>query len=296
MSLGNSGPSPQMVMAGRTLKAIAADIRCREAFTKSEIMRELFSRPASRYVVAQNRDELVDRLPILSKKGYRIGIEYVGEDVRDPDRVETIKQQYLALIEDISSLPFGCAAQIGFDLSNVGLLINRNLAIDVTTAILRKAQSCNLSVMLSMERAQWTNQILDVFSTLAPKYSNLGVTIQAHLRRTPDDLNKILEFGRKIRLVKGVYAEDPTIALPRGPDLDRRYKEILEQILRKNGEVAVASHDERLLEQLGGEGLLKGAAEIEMLHGVRPREFEKPGRRLPHSHCLRRRLVSTFFA
>ncbi len=271
MSSGNSGPSPQMVMVGRTLKAIAADVRCREAFTKNEIMRGLFSRPASRYIVAQNRDELVDRLPVLSKKSYRIGIEYVGEEVRDPDRVETIKQEYLALLEDISSLSFSCTAQIGFDLSNVGLLINRNLAIDVTTAILRKAQSYNLSVMLSMERAQWTNQILDIFCKLAPEYSNLGVTIQAYLHRTPNDLNKILEFDRKIRLVKKVYAEDPTIALPRGPDLDRRYEEILQRILRKDAEVAVASHDERLLERLGGEGLLKGATEIEKLHGVRPR-------------------------
>ena len=78
MSLGNSGPSPQMVMAGRTLKAMVADIRCREAFTKNEMMRELFGRPASRYIVAQNRGELVDRLPVLSKKSYRIGMNMLG--------------------------------------------------------------------------------------------------------------------------------------------------------------------------------------------------------------------------
>jgi len=62
------------------------------------------------------------------------------------------------------------------------------------------------------------------FRALAEAHDNVGLTLQAHLHRTAEDLDSLIGVGAKFRLVKGVYNEDPAVALPRGPQLDARYK------------------------------------------------------------------------
>ncbi|MEV6553266.1 proline dehydrogenase family protein [Streptomyces sp. NPDC051597] len=257
-------------LATRGLKQLAADTRCRSAFVDDPLLASLLAPAARRYIVAADRAELFERLPLLEAKGYTTGVEFVGEEARDAGEVREVMTEYAALIDDHLSAGLDHPTQLGFDLSNVGSLISPQTAADNTAVLLRDAAPQGIGIIISMERSSLVDDILTVFKGLAEDHENVSLTMQAHLHRTEADLATVLPMGRKIRLVKGVYNEAPDVALPRGPELNDRYALLLERIVAHGNPVAVATHDAALLELLDQRGLLERVTEIEMLHGCRP--------------------------
>lgn len=261
-------PPETLNLATAALKGLAADPACRAAFLRDDSLSRFFSTAAGRYIVAEDRAGLAQRLKVLSDKGYRTGAEFVGEEATEPAEIEAVVAEYLALIDESPA----CAdpVQLGFDLSNVGLLVSPQLAVQNTARILRAAEPKNLSVVISMERSGFVDSILEAFGALAPEHPNVGLTMQAHLHRTADDVAEVAKYGRKIRLVKGVYREPAQVALPRGEELDRRYADLAERLLDLGAVLACGTHDAAVLELLDRRGLLGRLEELEMLHGVRP--------------------------
>jgi len=259
-----------MTKATAGLKMLAADPRCREAFLLMPLLQQILEVPASRYIVASSQQGLWKRLVLLADKRYRLGVEYAGEEVENPEEISKIVDEYLALVETAAAIDTGDPVQLGFDLSNVGLLRSKRLAHDNTARILAAAAGKGIRVVISMERSSFVEDIIDVFVKLAEAHENVALTLQAHLHRTESDLEKIVALGRKVRLVKGVYRESPEIALCRGPELDERYLRLLEYAVGRGVAVACATHDRNILLRADQRGLLAGVDEIEMLHGVRP--------------------------
>ncbi|WP_025272318.1 proline dehydrogenase family protein [Haloglycomyces albus] len=254
--------------AGHALKAMAADQRVRDAFLDGRLLADLFKTAADRYIVAADRHELGERLALLEAKGYHTGVEQVGEEARTADEVKEVVAEYHRLIEQFAEKPPRYPVQLGFDLSNVGSLVSQQEAKDNTGQLLEAAAELDMPIVLSMERSGWVDGILEVFQDLAGRYDNVGLTVQAHLHRTEDDLADIIAAGRKVRLVKGVYHETEDVALPRGPKLQDRYVALLQRLLDADVPVAVGTHDADLLERLRSEGMLTAVTEVEMLHGV----------------------------
>lgn len=252
--------------AGLGLRLLAADERCRRAFAEpGSLLRQLAYPAARRYLVADDLAGLLPRLDLLRARGYRVSAEYVGEEIRDEAEIEQVVLAYLDLLAaDAGPL------QLGFDLSNVGLLVSRGLAVRNTARILTAAAAHGSEVVLSMERSELVDEILPVFAELAADHPNVGITVQAHLHRTERDLPGLVALGRRIRLVKGVYAEDPGTALGRGPELDERYLALAAHALDGGARLTLATQHAELLAAAERRGLLAGAEEIEMLHGVRP--------------------------
>ncbi|KPW89936.1 MULTISPECIES: proline dehydrogenase family protein [Pseudomonas syringae group] len=255
-------------LASVALKKLAMNKACRDAFTEDSLFFKLFSPAAQRYFLATNRKALLPKLNVLANKGYALSVEYVGEENSDPIVVQRFVEEYLSSIQAFAEV--GLKPQLSFDLSAVGLALSQDIAYRNAAAIISKAANYDVPVMISMEHAASVDQILEVYGELAPEYANVGVTIQAYLHRTIEDLPKVLRYGRKVRLVKGVYNEPETVALPRGEALDKRYMELLLMLLNAGGGVSAATQDPdlipRILKQYGQLSNL----ELEMLHGVQP--------------------------
>ncbi|MCU1752544.1 proline dehydrogenase family protein [Pseudomonas sp. 6D_7.1_Bac1] len=255
------------------LKKLALNQACRDGFNKDSLFFKLFEQAAQHYIVSSDRHELSSKLHVLSDKGYRLGVEYVGEENHDPCIVQAFVDEYLVSIQLFAKA--GLIPQLGFDLSAVGLLASQETAYLNATTIVSAAAEYNIPVMISMEHSSAVDKILEVYAELAPAHLNVGITVQAHLHRTINDLPGIIGYGRKIRLVKGVYNESQEIALPRGSELDERYLKLLGDVLAANVPVSCATQDSSLIKRIFDQSYHLDIQELEMLHGVQPEVLRK---------------------
>jgi len=262
-------PSKEIyTLACAGLKKLALNQECRDAFDKNSLFFKLFEQAAHRYIIASDAQELNRKLHTLAAKGYQLGVEYVGEENHDPHVVQRFVGEYLSAVQRFAGA--GLKPQLGFDLSAVGMLISQETAYRNASAILAAAAQYDIPVMISMEHSSAVDKILEVYAELAPAHLNVGITVQAHLHRTVKDLPRIISYGRKVRLVKGVYNESLDVALPRGEELDDRYLMLLDNLLAASVPVSCATQDPNLIKRLFAGGYNSKIEELEMLHGVQP--------------------------
>jgi proline dehydrogenase len=252
-----------------SLKKLALNQSYRDAFVTSPLLRESLWPAASRYVVAKDRPELYAKIAVLAEFGYLLSVEHVGEEVRDLDEIDAIVAEYEAVI-DAADPHDRSPLQLGFDLSSMGSLVSTDLAYENTARLLKAAAGKNIGIILSMERSTLVDEIMEIHGALARDHHNIGITLQAHLRRTTSDIDTIAARGGKVRLVKGVYDEDTEVAFPRGSELNRRYVELLGRLTDLGVTVSAATQDVKVHNLMDRAGLLERVAEVEMLHGVRP--------------------------
>jgi proline dehydrogenase len=132
---------------------------------------------------------------------------------------------------------------------------------------------------MDMEASAYVDATLRIYRSVRERSENVGVCLQAYLRRTPDDLDALIPLRPSIRLVKGAYREPPDVAYPKKREVDAAYAELaarlLEQVgLGRLGRVGLATHDERMIQRCatraGELGLAAAAWEVETLFGIAP--------------------------
>jgi proline dehydrogenase len=182
---------------------------------------------------------------------------------------------YLEILERIGSE--GLDANVSVKLTMLGLDLDRDMAVGHLRKILAAATRHGTSVRIDMESSAYVDVTLDIHAELHDDFPNLGVVIQSYLRRSAEDIERLIPMGASIRLVKGAYKEPPEVAFPKKADVDRSFAELLERLLapdaREQGvELAVATHDPVLVER--AKGLLRqrgidAGVEFQFLNGIR---------------------------
>ncbi|MBK8051239.1 MAG: proline dehydrogenase family protein [Anaerolineales bacterium] len=171
-------------------------------------------------------------------------------------------------------------ANVSLKLSQLGLKLDENLAINNLRMILEHARSRNRRVRIDMEEAALVDVTLDIYRRLryGEGFSNVGVVIQAALYRSEADVKQLIEEGAWVRLVKGAYKEPPDIAFVHKADTDANMVKLIYLLLsetaRKNGVyLAVASHDEKVISAtraFAWETKIPNTAyEFQLLYGIR---------------------------
>src|SRR5262249_32953458 len=155
--------------------------------------------------------------------------------------------------------------------TQLGLDLDRVTAIDNLRRILEPATTHGFFVRIDMENSPYTEVTLEVFETLwGLGYRNLGVVLQSALYRTEADLERLLQIGGRVRLVKGAYKEPASVAHQRKADVDRAYVQRMETLLRRATFPALATHDESIIaharEFTARENITKDRFEFQMLY------------------------------
>ncbi|TCP23724.1 L-proline dehydrogenase [Scopulibacillus darangshiensis] len=253
--------------AADALKAIARDQGIKSYIQQSPDLYPLFQKAAKRFVTGETREEGISAAESLRSKGYRVSLEYIGENTSEEAECIKAKNEFVRLMKDVGSR--NLHATISFDLSHIGLFISEAFAQDQLEELAEEAKAYHLTLMISMEESAKTDSILSVFKRTAVKYSNIGITLQAHLKRTANDLEELLHYPGTIRIVKGAYQEPEDISMSRSGELNKHYLDLAKICQEANHPVSIATHDESLIKELlKGNQLAK--TEFEMLYGVRP--------------------------
>ncbi|HBZ79116.1 MULTISPECIES: proline dehydrogenase family protein [Brevibacillus] len=269
----------QEKQTAHVLKTIARDESIKQFVQSTPQLYKLLLSAAKRYVTGETREEAMHIAARLKQWGYQTSIEYIGENTLDEAAAQLAKREFLQVAKDCSRLD--TAANISFDLSHLGLLIQPKTALEHVKEMAECAKAHGQYLMISMEESEKTEAILQIYERLTERHANVGITLQAHLHRSVDDLKRLLHLPGKIRLVKGAFQEPQQLALPRSPELNERYLQLAERCVEAGHDCALATHDQAIVAALCERGYLQRPnVELELLYGVRPelaRELRKKG-------------------
>jgi proline dehydrogenase len=226
---------------------------------------------AGRFVAGDTLDDAVEVARRLNESGFMVSLDLLGEAVVDRDTVVAATDAYLECLRRIDTE--GLDANISVKPTQLGLAIDPVLAGESIERIARGALGARTTVTLDMEDSRYTEATLELYRKAQTGHGNLGVAIQAYLRRTPGDLRRLIPLGGHIRLCKGAYVEPEEVALTDKSAVDGAYAEQL-RVLMAAGETkpAVATHDPTMVSLARdlAEGRDRGSFEFQMLYGVRP--------------------------
>jgi len=236
------------------------------------IPKPIVRRVAWRYIAGTTLDDAIATVRRLAARGATATIDALGEFVTAADQAERETEQALRTLEAIAThqLP----AYLSLKLTSVGLAIDRTLAETNLRRVLTRAQQLGLFVRLDMENSPYTTATLELYRSMRDAgFDNLGVVIQAYLYRSADDIRDLAPYRADIRLCKGIYNEDPSIAIKDREGIRANYRLLLRLILDLGMTVRIATHDDVLIDDaerlIAERQLSSDRYEFQMLLGVR---------------------------
>jgi proline dehydrogenase len=225
---------------------------------------------AGRFVAGDAIDDALSAVRALNDDGIKATLDNLGEDSLTRNQAMAAAEENLLMLRRIADV--GADSNISLKLTQIGLAIDAGLARENLIRIAEEAAKHQNFVRIDMEGSAWTQKTLDLFYSLHDKYPNLGIVLQAYLRRTEADCRDAAARGARVRLCKGAYKEPADIAFPSKDDVNANYDKCA-AILTKAPIPAFATHDdariEAALKTCDAAGLVKSDYEIQMLYGIR---------------------------
>lgn len=240
-------------------------------------------RVASRFVAGVDRDAAMTAARALNDKGMRVTLDLLGENIaRAADAVDA-RNEIITLLDTIQDA--GVDASVSVKLSQLGLKLEPQLALENLRPILEKARATANRIRIDMEDSATVDDTLHIYHTLRDDegFDNVGVVIQAYLHRSKADVTQLVEEGASVRLCKGAYAEPPEIAFAHKQDTDAHFVQLMQLMLSETARVngvylGVATHDDAMIDATiayaQAHGIAKDAFEFQMLYGVRREKQE----------------------
>jgi proline dehydrogenase len=208
------------------------------------VPKALVGRVARRYVAGETREQALATVRELNRLGAMATLDVLGEEVRQRDRALAAVEEYEALFDDIETSKVD--ANVSIKLTLLGLKIDETFCRDNVERIARTAKGHGNFVRLDMEDRTTTDATLRIYHDLQPRYGNLGVVLQAYMRRTLEDIAALPVQGANVRLCKGIYIEPRRDAWKGYQTVRHNFVAALTKLMSRGAYVGVATHDEYL--------------------------------------------------
>jgi proline dehydrogenase len=208
--------------------------------------RALVWRVARRYVAGARLADAVATVARLNGEGAMATVDVLGEEVREPALATAAVDEYLRVLDAIHH--DGLDANLSIKPTMFGLAIDQRLCADNVERLVRAAQARGTFVRIDMEDRTTTDFTLRLHRDLQARYGNVGVVLQAYMRRTPRDVDALAGIERpNVRLCKGIYVEPRAVAWKGYETVRAAFLAALEKLLRAGVYVGIATHDEYLV-------------------------------------------------
>lgn len=225
---------------------------------------------SNRYIAGPTLEDACRFVSELNAAGKMATIDVLGEHIDEPEQARALVREYDEVFDTIERN--GLDSNVSIKLTALGLAIDRDLALENAEAVVKHAAESGNFVRIDMEESDYTTQTLELYRDLRGRgYDNVGVVLQARLRRTLRDIRSLADLTPNVRLCKGIYLEPPLIAFQGYQEVRDNFVAALDLLLSGGSYVGIATHDEWLIQQ-GVErvaGLAREEYEFQMLLGVR---------------------------
>jgi len=225
---------------------------------------------AKRYVAGSKLDDAVQVVKNLNGRGFMATMDVLGESTTDEQKTRAYVNEYLTVLQAIHDENLDC--NVSLKPTQLGLQISSDLCYENIKQIVARAKELNNFVRVDMEDSGSTSATIGIYKMLRREFDNVGLVLQAYLRRTIDDLLDMSSEKSNFRICKGIYIEPRHIAYKDPHLINENFAYVLETAFKRKCYIGIATHDEkvvwhalRIIEQLN---LKKENYEFQMLYGV----------------------------
>ncbi len=210
--------------------------------------KRIVRRVAKRYIAGESEAEAVALAGRLRARGFTTTIDILGEDTTSVTQARAASEAYIALMSALVAAEV--ERNVSLKLTQFGLRVDEAEAFSALTRVLDKAREEDFFVRIDMEDSSVTDRTLAFHRRARELWPKVGVVLQARLKRTLRDAERLATQGVNVRLCQGVYKEPPEIAHVRKRDIRNAFMETFRILARGDGVIAVATHDLRLIQRI----------------------------------------------
>ena len=253
------------VLLGKAILAITEFRPVKSTFTKTAPGRAV----AKRFVAGESLDDAMEAAAELVAMGCEVSLDYLGEHVSARAEAIAARDDYMACLDRIGES--GLPANISVKLTQLGMGLDDALAATSLGELASRAAEIGTTVTVDMEESEFTARTIEIYEKVQREHGNLGLAVQAYLRSTAEDLDRLIPLGGHIRLCKGAYAEPEEVAFQSDDAVDSSFDQLLAKLMEADVvKPAIATHDDARIE--AAKRLIPGRGtpyEFQMLYGVR---------------------------
>jgi proline dehydrogenase len=231
-------------------------------------------RISERYIAGTELEDACRVVERLNAEGKVATIDVLGEEIASPDEARAIARTYEDVFSTIERR--GLDSNVSVKLTALGLKLGYELCRENLELVVRRAAESSNFVRIDMEDSSTTDETLRLYRDLREAgHENLGVVLQASLRRTAGDIAALADLKPNVRLCKGIYVEREEIQFRDFEAVRANFARALESLLAAGCYVGIATHDEWLIAEgkrlVAKNRLGREQYEFQMLLGVRER-------------------------
>lgn len=239
-------------------------------------------RLSSRFVAGIKIEDAVRAAHLVNAEGLAVSIDSLGESVTSEDEARAAAAIYQQLLDTIARE--GLNANVSLKLTQMGIEFAPALAEELLEGLVAQASELGSFVRIDMESSALTETTIALTERLNARYpASIGTVLQAYLKRSESDAERLLRHRIRVRLCKGAYLESPSIAFAAKSDVDANYINLARRMVSSGVFCGIATHDPDIIEQIvcyvTEQNIPSSAFEFQMLYGIR-RDLQ---RRLVHS-------------
>lgn len=254
-------------MLREALIRIAQQPQLRSFATHNDVARSM----ARRFVPGETLPEVIEVVCRLNSQGMTATLDHLGENVTTRDEAAEATREACRMLDAMAAAEV--RSTVSLKLTQLGLDLSEDLAFANIRHVVAWAAQLNTFVRIDMEGSAYVARTLEVFFRLFAEYQNVGAVIQACLYRSQQDLERLIQVGARVRLVKGAYLEPPAVAYQDKAEVDANFARLMEVLLSRGTYPAIATHDAAIIaaarRYARQHGIDRGSWEFQMLYGIR---------------------------
>ncbi|WP_407931174.1 proline dehydrogenase family protein, partial [Ignavibacterium album] len=224
-----------------------------------------------KYIAGESLEDGINVVKQLNAQGIYVTMDVLGEAVKNKEESIEAKNKAMEVLEAIEKHKL--LANLSIKPTQMGLLIDEDFAYEQILDLVRRAHEINNFVRIDMEDSSTTDMTINLYKRIYQQYKNVGIVIQAYLKRSFDDVLILNKLGTNYRLCKGIYVEPASIAIKDRQAIRENYLKILKQMFIDGNYVGIATHDKYLIDEsykmIREMNIPKNKFEFQMLLGVR---------------------------
>jgi len=231
----------------------------------------LLFRIAKHWIAGETFEDAIARAQRSSVSGVRGIINLLGEETTSREDTVAATDECIKMLKELDARKIQSC--ISVKPTQVGLAIDKALFVQNLEKIMSSARPLGIFVWVDMEGSPFTADIVSTYLEFRKRFNNMGVAIQAYLKRSEEDVSRILGSKGIIRLCKGAYNESPEIVYKRRNQINDNFSKLMRMMFERGRGFAIASHDEKLIEEATRLSNVHHADfEFEMLMGIRDKK------------------------